>query len=236
MFDINKYYNTYPYYGGYPAYNEPMGYNPFMLGSCFCKKSYLRVLNTFDTPLDVQVNEILIAENLDIGGFTKYIKLAPGSYQIIIYKSGEKNGILFESTIDIDYNLVYTAVVSSDSNELEDIYILMVPEEKEHHMTGNMSALRLANLSLDIPDVVITTSDGTTLFDNVKYGSVSCNVALPSGRYDLILKTPEGSKVLESKMDFAPKMHYTLFIVGRRANESLKIIVPEDGVNYLDLC
>ncbi|HBC29672.1 MAG TPA: hypothetical protein DC024_00285 [Clostridiales bacterium] len=229
MYDINRYYNSY-YYGGYMDY-------AMMMGSCFCKKSYFRVLNTFDMPLDVQVNDILMAENLKIGEFTRYVKFPPGTYHVLI-NSGENGDLIFETDIDIDYNLVYTGVVSAE-NENEnnnDICILMVPEEKAHHMTGNMSALRLANLCSDSSDVILSASDGTVLFSDISFCKASCNVAIPSGRYALSLKTCDGSDVLEHRIDAAPKMHYTLFIVGKHEDDSVKIIVPEDGVNYLDLC
>lgn len=226
MYDINRYYNTYPY-GGHMDYSA-------LMTSCFCKKSYFRVLNTFNLPLDVQVNDILMAENLKIGEFTKYVKFSPGSYHVLIHSAN--GNLLFESDIDIDHNLTYTAVVSADDEEQNDICILMVPEQKAYHMTCNMSALRLANLSVDAPEVILSASDGTVLFSKIKYGKVSCNVAIPSGRYTLHLKTPDGTELLEYSMDAAPYMHYTLFIAGKQNDGSIKIIVPEDGVNYLDLC
>jgi len=226
MFDIISYYNTYPY-SGY------MGYYP-MMTSCFCKKSYFRVLNAFNLPLDIQVNDILMAESLKIGEFTKYVKLPPNSYRVSIHS--ENDNLLFESDINIDNNLVYTAVVSEDDKDHNDICILMVPEQKVHHMACNMSALRLANLCVDEAEVVLSASDGTVLFSDIKYGKVSCNVAVPSGRYNLYLKRQDGTEILEHYLDAAPYMHYTLFIVGKQKDGSIKIIVPEDGVNYLDLC
>jgi len=226
MFDINRYYNTYPY-GGYMDYSV-------MMASCFCKKSYFRVLNTINLPLDIQVNDILMAENLKIGEFTKYVKFPPNSYHVLIHS--EDGNLLFESDIDIDYNLTYTAVVSADEEDQNEICILMVPEQKAHHMTCNMSALRLANLCVDEPEVVLSVSDGTVLFSDIKYGKVSSNVAIPSGRYTLHLKKPDGTEILEHCIDAAPYMHYTLFIVGKQKDNNIKIIVPEDGVNYLDLC
>jgi len=226
MFDIKRYYNTYPY-AGY------MGYYA-MMASCFCKKSYVRVLNTVNQPLDIQVNDILMAENLKIGEFTKYVKFPPNSYHVLIHSPN--GNLLFESDIDIDYNLAYTAVVSADEENKKDICILMVPEQKAHNMTSNMSALRLANLCIDEPEVVMSASDGTILFSDIKYGKVSCNVAIPSGRYTLQLKKPDGTEILDHWIDAAPYMHYTLFIVGMKNDGSIKIIVPEDGVNYLDLC
>lgn len=158
-----------------------------------------------------------------------------GMYDLGVYYIIQENNIVFESDIDIDYNLVYTGVISSD-NKIDDICVLMVPEEKAHHMTGNMSALRLANLCSDIPETVLAASDGNVLFSDINYGKVSCNVAIPSGRYTLLLKTLDESDILEYLIDIAPKMHYTLFIVGNYKDNNIKIIVPEDGVNYLDLC
>ena len=224
MLDIYKYYNTYPN-------NEGLAFNP-MVSGCFCKKSYLRVLNTTDIPLDFQVNEILMSENLNTGEFTKYIKLLPGTYHVKIHKANGNGKILFESDIDIDYNLSYTGVISMD----DDIFVLMVPEEKENYSSHLMSVLRLANLSLDAPDAILSTTDGTILFSGIKYGNVSCNVAIPSGRYDMSLKTKDNKNILDLKMDLAPRMHYTLFITGKQKDGNIKIIIPEDGVNYLDLC
>jgi hypothetical protein len=226
MFDINKYYNTYPYRGY-------MDYNP-MMTSCFCKKSYFRVLNAFDLPLDVQVNDILMAENLNMGEFTKYVKLPPNSYHILMHS--DNDNLLFESDIDIDYNLVYTAVITPDDDAQNDICILMVPEQKAHHISCNMSALRLVDLCVDEAELVLSSSDGTVLFSDIKYGKVSCNVGIPSGRYTLYLKRADGREILEHQMDAAPYMHYTLFIIGKQNDDSIKIIIPEDGVNYLDLC
>lgn len=229
MIDINRYYNTYqvPNFEGYTDY-------ALMMASCFCKKSYLRVLNAIDEAVDVQINDILMAENLRIGEFTKYVKFPPGTYHILIH--GRQGGkALFETEIDLDYNLVYTGVIGADK-EADDICILMVPEEKPYNMTGNLSGLRLANLCLDGPSLVLEAAGGPVLFSDIGYCKVSCNIGLPSGRYTMNLKRPDGTNILEYRMDLAPKMHYTMFLVGSYKEGSIKIIVPEDGVNYLDLC
>jgi hypothetical protein len=228
MFDVRKYYNTYPYsFRGYGAYNP-------MMMSCFCTKSYFRVLNAIDLPLDVQVNDILMAENLRMGEFTKYVKHPPSSYRIMLHSADDD--LLFESDINIDYNLAYTGVISADIEDRKDICILMVPEQKIHHMGPNIAALRMANLCDDLEEIVLSASDGTVLFSGIKFGKVSCNVAVPSGRYTLNLKKADGTKILEYKLDAAPYMHYTLFVAGKEKDGSIRIIVPEDGVNYLDLC
>ena len=228
MFDIRKYYNTYPYtFRGYGAYNP-------MMMSCFCRKSYFRVLNTLDLPLDVQVNDILMAENLRMGEYTKYVTLPPSSCRIMLHSAND--GLLFESDINIDYNLAYTGVISEDIEDSKDICILMVPEQKIQYMGPNTAALRLANLCHDLDEIVLSASDGTVLFSDIEFGKVSCNVAVPSGRYNLNLKKADGTKILEHGLDAAPYMHYTLFVAGKEKDGTIRILVPEDGVNYLDLC
>lgn len=235
--NINTY-NKYPYLNPYLDCFKNV--DLMQLGGCYCNKSYFRVLNTFtDTPLDVQINEILMAENLKNGGFTRYVQFSPGTYRIIIHESGDEGKLIFETNVNIDRNLVYTGVIARDEEDPTDISILVIPEAKENSIPGRMSAVRFANMALDAPDLDLETSDGTVLFSRINYGDVSNNVAVPSGTYTLQLRTRDGKNdVLKvQNVDFAPKMHYTLFIAGKGDNNSdIQIIIPEDGVNYLEIC
>jgi len=235
--NINTY-AKYPYLNGYLDYFKSA--DLMQLGSCYCKKSYFRVLNTYENaPLDVQINEIIIAENLKMGGFTRYIQFAPGVYKVKINESGVPKKLIFETNVKIDQNLAYTGVITKDDEDPTDVSILMIPDAKENSIPGRMSALRMANIAFDAPDLDLATSDGTILFSRINYGDVSNNIAVPSGKYTLQLQTRSGkNNVLKvPNIEFAPKMHYTLYITGNGSKDSdFKIIIPEDGVNYLGLC
>lgn len=208
------------------------------VSSCYCKKSYFRVLNSFNSELDVQINDILMAENLKNGEFTRYARLEPGTYDIRINESGKPNNLVFQSLIEIDRNLTYTGVIAKDDKDKTDICVLVIPEAKEHAITGRMSAIRFTNLTANTPELELVTSDGTILFSNIKYSDVSNNVAVPSGRYTLKLKEKNSDNVIKSmNFDFAPRMHYTLFLIGNNGDyPDVQIVIPEDGVNYLELC
>lgn len=240
MNNINgNYYDTiYPYYTY--TQNRFIDYNNAVYGlmSCRCKKSFLRILNTYDTGLDFQVNEIIMAENLKRGEFTRYAQFAPGTYQVKIYESGEPKKLIFESTIDIERNLAYTGVVAEDDKDPTDISVLMIPEAKDNAISGNMTALRLTNLVLDAPELELASTDGTVLFSGINYGDVSNNVAIPSGRYALTLREKANKKAVKTlNLDFAPRMQYTLYAAGNYGdNIDVKIMIPENGVNYLELC
>lgn len=236
-FSGNENYNK---YYGFPsfAYMDMYRNKDLMqLGGCRCKKSYFRVLNGYgDKPIDVQVNEILMAENLSIGGLTRYVQFSPGTYRVKIYESEGDKELVFETNIDIDRNLAYTAVIAKDDENKDDISILVVPEEKENAIKGKMSSLRLTNIAMNAPDMDVVTSDGTVLFSGINYANASGNIAVPSGHYNLYLRDSRNKNNLLKipNVDFAPRMHYTMFIAEK--NDELQLMIPENGVNYLDIC
>lgn len=229
-------YSKYPYFNGYlDYYNNAV----MMQGGCRCKKSYFRVLNAYaDKPIDIQVNEILMAEDLKIGGLTKYVKFEPGKYHVKIYDASNSKNLIFESNLDIGKNLAYTGVIARDDDDPDDISILMVPEEKESSIKGKMSSLRLTNIALNAPELELVAQDGTVLFSGVGYSDASGNIAIPSGAYTLYLrdKNTKNNMLKIPYVDFAPRMHYNLFVAEKEASNDLQLIIPEDGVNYLELC
>lgn len=239
MGQFYNYSNPYnPYYTN-PQWNNYLNNNAVygLMSSCYCKKSFFRVLNSYADKLDVQVNEIVMAENLNKGEFTRYVKFEPGTYQVKIYESKPKK-LIFESTIDIGQNLAYTGAIAEDDKDKTDISLLVIPEAKENANTEKMTGIRLINLAIDAPDLELAASDGTILFSGLGSGDVSNNVAIPSGRYTLNLREKESKLTVETmSIDFAPRMHYTLFISGKYDEKpDVKVIIPEDGVNYLELC
>ncbi|WP_313346403.1 DUF4397 domain-containing protein [Sedimentibacter sp.] len=209
------------------------------MSRCFCNKSFFRLLNTYiDCPVDVHVNEIVMGENIKSGGFTRYAQFKPGTYRIKIYKTNEPKKLIFESDINIDKNLAYTGVIAADDNDKTDISLLIIPEAKENYIKGAMSSVKLANLLMDSPQTELVVSDGAVWFSGINYGGVSNNVAIPSGKYNLELRDKKNKKSVAKIMNvgFAPKMHYTIYLVGNVKKPDIKIIIPEDGVNYLGLC
>lgn len=229
-------YSKYPYFNGYLDYYK----NAVMQqGGCRCKKSYFRILNAYaDKPIDIQVNEILMAEDLKIGGLTKYVKFEPGTYHVKIYDALDSKNLIFETNLKMGRNLAYTGVVTRDDDDPEDISILMVPEEKENSIKGRMSSVRLTNIALNAPEMELVAQDGTVLFSHVDYGDASVNIAIPSGTYTLYLrnKNTKNNVLKLPYVDFSPRMHYNLFIAEKEENNDIQLIIPEDGVNYLELC
>lgn len=208
---------------------------------CRCVKSYFRILNAISgaPALDVYVNEMLIASNLKHGDFSRYMQFMPGNYIVSAVPSGGKEGAIFETNITIDRNLAYTGVLSGEMSDIPNLSIYMIPEHKEPYNMNNMAAVKIINAGSDSPPLDLITDDGTILFSGVKYGDATENVALPTGRYILHLKETNSDKNILTvpTIDFVPNMYYTLFVIGKYG-ESPRIImlVPEDGLNYLELC
>jgi hypothetical protein len=179
-----------------------------------------------------------MAEDLRIGGLTKYVKFEPGTYNVKIYDTLNSQNLIFETKLEMGRNLAYTGVIARDDDDPDDISILMVPEEKENSIKGKMSSVRLTNIALNAPDLELVAQDGTVLISDVDYGDASVNIAIPSGMYTLYLRNKSNkNNVLKIPyVDFAPRMHYNLFIAEKEDSKDLQLIIPEDGVNYLELC
>ena len=210
------------------------------MSRCFCNKSFFRLLNTYaDCPVDVHINEIVMGENIKTGDFTRYAQFNPGTYSIRIYKNNNQNKrLIFESEINIDKNLAYTGVIAADVNDKTDMNLLVIPEAKENYVKGESSSVKLVNLLMDVPQTELQSSDGVVWFSGINYGDVSNNVAIPSGKYNLELKNKADKKNVARIMNFniAPKTHYTIYLIGNAGKPDIRIIVPDEGVNYLGLC
>ena len=237
--------------GEFMYYNQNLPYNIFLnningninnMYSCACTKSYFRVLNAVEgyPAVDVYVNEMLLSSNLKYSEFSRYMKFMPGSYKLTVYPSGSKKEPILETSIKIGENLAYTGVLSGNIKDLSDLSIYMMPDKKEKQAMDNMSAVKVINLINNSVPLELLTGDGTILFSDLEYADITNNVALPSGTYTLHLR-PKGSDkniLIVPSVDFAPRMYYTLYLIGEYGEDKIKIemLIPEDGINYLDLC
>lgn len=229
------------YDGGYLNNFNNQNNNLNNLNNRNCFNSYFRVLNAIvdADSLDVYVNEMLIASELKYGEFSMYMQYAPGNYRVAVYMSGRKREIIFETIINIGINLAYTGVLSGEMSDIFDLSIFMIPESKEKRHMEFMSAVKFINLSIDTPPLDLITGDGTILFSGIEYGTTTENVALPAGTYTLHLRETNSHKNILTvpNLDFAPRMHYTLFSIGKyEETPKIEMIIPVDGINYLDLC
>lgn len=229
----NQIYNNNEYFNNQ---NSNMNNN-----SCYCYKSYFRILNAItDAPaLDVYANEMLIASNLKYGEFSRYMKFMPGNYSITVYPSGSQKDAVIETNITIDRNLAYTGALTGELSDPSNLSIYMIPEQKETHNMERMAAVKFINLSPNGPPLKLISDDGTILFSDIEYGDVTDNVALPAGTYTLHLRSNDSDKNILTvpSIDFAPRMYYTLFVIGKYGiTPKIEMLIPEDGLNYLDLC
>ena len=211
------------------------------MNKCFCVKSYFRLLNAVarSPAIDVYVNEMLISSNLKNSEFSRYVKLMPGNYKVVVYPSGNQKDSIFETDIIIGKNLAYTGAISGEINDIPNLSIFMIPDAKENQTMNSMSAVKIVNLIPDSVPLDLVAEDGTILFSEIEFGETTSNVALPSGAYTLHLRAKGDNKNILTVpiIDFAPRMYYTLFIIGEYGlKPKIEIIIPEDGLNYLDLC
>lgn len=209
--------------------------------NCYCYKSYFRLLHAvIDAPkVDVYLNEMLMASNLDYGYFSNYSQVMPGNYKLTVYESGKNGSAVVEANIDIGRNTAYTAALSGELPDIENLNVVMIPEMKEHNFMNKMSAVRLINLCPKSPALDLVTDNGVILFSDIEYGEVTDNISLPTNKYTLHLRAAGTEKNILTvpSIEFLPNMYYSLFVIGIYGGKpSIELLIPESGLNNLSLC
>jgi len=74
--------------------------------------SYLRILHASPgTPnVDIYANAALIAANLSYRGFTEYLQLLPGRYNIKVFRAGTTAPVLLDTEVELPVQSINTAV------------------------------------------------------------------------------------------------------------------------------
>lgn len=227
--------------GGYLNNSRPMWDGTGTNNGCNCIKSYFRIFHAVvDLPkVNVYINEMLLASNLNYGEFSKFIPLLPGNYKITVYAAGRTSPPILESYIAINRNTAYTGALSGKMPNTADVSLRMIPEVRELVPITRMSAMRFTNLSPDTPALDLVSGDGTILFSDVEFGETTDNVAVPPGVYTLYVKIAgsENTVLTVPEIEFERNMYYSLFTIGiYNGTPSVELLIPEDGLNYLDLC
>lgn len=198
--------------------------------------SYIRILHAVpDAPqVNVYANGSLIAKNLSYKGFTNYIKVPAGNYEIELY-AGEKKGIpVFKGTVSVAFKSIYTIAATGTANSIS---LLPVLEPYGSIPISNI-LVRFVHLSPNAPAVDVSLQSGKILFKNVEFKEVTGYTIGKPGLYNVLLKVANTDK----KVLYVPNIKlrrtrfYTIYVVGFAGkNPPLELLIPLDGNSYLKL-
>lgn len=211
-------------------------YNPYPLYRVNPATSYIRILHASpkSPAVDIYINDTLTFKNLTYRGFTEYVEVIPGNYNIKVYATGTTTSPVLNKTLNIPVEKIYTIAAIG---LLPNIDLLPVPETKIME-PANKAYIKFTHLSPNAPAVDITLPDGTILFKNIAYKQFTDYIEVPEGTYTLEVRVAgTNTTVLHvPNIKLKPQRFYTVYAIGL-VNDSpgLQALIPLDGSSYLDL-
>ncbi len=198
--------------------------------------SYARILHAAPNApaVDVYANGTQIASNLPYTGFTEYLAIVPGQYNIKVYPAGQTNTPVINTSITVPPNSIYTVAAIGQLPNIE-LYpilepIMAIPQGKV--------LVRAAHLSPNAPAVDVTLPDGTPLFTDVKYKDVTNYLAVDPGTYTLQVRLAGTDTVVLTipNIQLHPNRFHTVDVVGLAGGTpGLQALIPLDGNSYINL-
>lgn len=198
--------------------------------------SYIRFMNAVpgSQPVDIYANSSLIARNLPYKGFTEYMQVFPGIYNMTVFAAGTTGPVLLDAAVEIPVRSINTVALTGipPALSIRPFFetVVQVPQGRLY--------LRFANLVPDSPEMDLALSNGTELFNNVSFGMVTNYLSVPAGTYIFYVKQSNTDNTLL----YVPNMHLqegrfcTIYTVGRMdGSVPLQVLIPLDGNSYIQV-
>jgi hypothetical protein len=197
--------------------------------------SYIRLLHAVpDAPaVDIYANDSIIARRLPYQGFTQYLKVRPGLYNIKIFPAGNKTDIVSETDIDIRPTTINTVAATGLLNDI----LLLKIDDPEIAIPPGAACIRFGHLSQEAPAVDITLPDGRIVFEDVSFEEVTDYICINPGTYVLQARVAGTNNVVLTvpNIKLTPDRFYSIYAVGLVEGEpSLQVLIPLDGNSYID--
>lgn len=198
--------------------------------------SYIRILHASpgSPAVDIYINNNPTIRGIAYRGFSNYLPLSSGSYNIKVYTAGSQGRPIIDTTLFIPDGIIYTIAAIGT---LPNVSLLPIEDTRRPIVQGR-TLLRFAHLSPDAPAVDVTLSDGTVLFKNVGYKQIARYITVNPGKYRIQVRaTGTDNIVLDvPNVRLLPNKFYTIYAVGLTSgNPPLQVLIPLDGNSYLPL-
>lgn len=198
-------------------------------------KSFIRVLHASpkSPSVDIYINNMPTIIDLRYKGFTEYLPIPAGTYNIKLYESGTTN-LVFQDDVKIDPNQIMTVAAIGVNPKSLSLFPVIDPKLT---VDTTKAYLRLIHLSPNTPSIDVVTSNNKTLFENVGYKDKQGYIGLEANIYDIDLNlTGTTTSVLYvPNMKLRPNKFYTIYVVGLlNENPPLQVLIPLDGNSYIN--
>lgn len=196
--------------------------------------THIRILHSIIDAqnIDVYMNNVKIVSNLSYGHFSQYLKVSPGFYEIKIYKVGDKSTPILAQNAYLKYNSIYTIAATNYVKKAEILTIL----EPKGPTIKNKLFFRFVNLSPDSKMLNISILNGSTLFKNISFKTITDYIALTPARYTFQIKDSVTNKLILNVPNIILKSNrfysiYTIGLVDKKPK--IEALIPLDGNSYI---
>lgn len=190
--------------------------------------SYVRVLHAVsEAPaVDVYVDGMLSATNLEFSYFTNYVLLPAGEHSIDIYEAGTEEMPLLSGQWDLPPEEYFTVIVFGS---LEDLKLGFV-EDSDGDVDKDESEVRFVHVFSDGPTVTVL-ADKKVWFDGLEYANMTEYKEVYPSVYDVYVKEmSNGAPVLNFQLQALDGYPITVYIVGKKPEKN-GILPLVDGKN-----
>lgn len=182
-----------------------------------------------DAPnVDIYLNNKLIYSNIAFGSITKYISVAPQTYNVQLYKSGTSSKPLISETIEVLPNSISTLNVT-----YEDKMIAFFTIDDTHPKSNPLlSFVRFINLAPTAPLLSLRLPEGLVLFDEASYLETNDYYPTSPALYNFVVSTSDGEfEKYINNIDLKKDMYITIYMIGLyNEKPPLGYILVTDGL------
>lgn len=197
--------------------------------------SYMRLLHACPDapPVDIYVNDNMIAGNLSYRNFTEYHPVQAGTCNVKVYQAGSKGAPFVDTFLNIPANSIHTMATAGRLGGID----LLTFSDRPAFMRNNQASIKFVHLSPDTPDVDAVSHDGKVLFRAVPFKGTTGYTTVNPETYTLKVRLAgTNTDVLTvPNQKLAGGKAYTAYTVGL-ANQNpplLQMLTPLDGSSYL---
>jgi len=182
--------------------------------------------------VDIYINDKLIVSRLPYKGFSSYLKIAPGRYNIKIFPASKRDNAVLNTNITVPEKVIMTNAIIGNLPKISLFPIL----EPVFSRTPSKAYLRFVHLSSNAPKVDISIPHKGKIFTDVGFKEITDYIPLNAGTYifDINISGTNKRVLHVPNIRLFPNRIYTIYAVGLVGQDPpLQVVIPLDGNSYI---
>jgi hypothetical protein len=196
--------------------------------------SYIRIFHASpgSPAVDIYIDDKIAIRNLPYRGFSVYLRTAPGSYNVKVFPTGQREKPVIDTKIDVPSRSILTVAAIGTLSNISLLPILEPPIAQN----PRVAYIRFSQLSPNSPNLDVILAGTGKIFSNVAYTKTTDYLPTNPGVHTFnITTTGNSERILHvPNIRLLPNRIYTIYTIGLlQKNPPLQVVVPLDGSSYI---